>query len=439
MFSGSLRRISITTLLLASLIPGASALSNTSEWALDEVNVAEAVGLAPSAVVDSEATETMTRAEFCGIAVNAYKVLSGKAVFASGKKPFRDCTDLNVIAAYELGLINANQGYFYPDEPIKRQDICVMLYRVLDMSNVETFPTEIDVEAIGKFADIGAISEYAQQAMYVMADFDVIAGTQQGDQVFLTPDAPATREQALIMALRFCQAFAEEEIPLDFDTGYDVGYDDYLEALAREAEETQKTSTTQTTSVRKPEKIIYEYKSGSSSSYKSDPLFTEDEKMNMVYGIGGSKYTSAEEAEAHMTEITVPVWRLQEDGSKTTEFAYLTVNASLASIYRAIFNEIYSGSERFPIHDVGCYSWRTGEHSQGTAIDINPDENMEATINADGTLSPTCGTHWTPYLDPYSIPEGGDVYNAFTKYGFAWGGNAWQSKRDYMHFSYFGR
>lgn len=101
--------------------------------------------------------------------------------------------------------------------------------------------------------------------------------------------------------------------------------------------------------------------------------------------------------------------------------AYLQVNASLASIYQAIFEEIFNGSEKFPIYDVGCYSWRTGEHSQGTAVDINPDENMEATINSDGSLSPTCGTHWTPYIDPYSIPEGGDVYNAFTKYGFTWG------------------
>ena len=106
---------------------------------------------------------------------------------------------------------------------------------------------------------------------------------------------------------------------------------------------------------------------------------------------------------------------------------------------KAIFEEIYNGDEKFPINDVGCYSWRTGEHSQGTAVDINPNENMEATINADGSLTPTCGTHWTPYTDPFSIPEGGDVYNAFTKYGFAWGGNAWHSKRDYMHFSYFGK
>ena len=48
--------------------------------------------------------------------------------------------------------------------------------------------------------------------------------------------------------------------------------------------------------------------------------------------------------------------------------------------------------------------------------------------------SPRCSA-----CDPFSIPEGGDVYNAFTKYGFAWGGNAWHSKRDYMHFSYFGK
>ena len=175
----------------------------------------------------------------------------------------------------------------------------------------------------------------------------------------------------------------------------------------------------------------------------SDPDFTlpttEQEKMDLVYGAGGQKYQTAEEAEANMVEIAVPVWRLQSDGSKTTGTAYLQVNKNLAPIYEAIFEEIYNGDEQFPIKDVGCYSWRTGEHSQGTAVDINWDENMEATINADGSLTPTTGSHWSPGEDPYSIPEGGDVYNAFTKYGFTWGGNAWSSKRDYMHFSYFGR
>ena len=64
---------------------------------------------------------------------------------------------------------------------------------------------------------------------------------------------------------------------------------------------------------------------------------------------------------------------------------------------------------------------------------------MEATINDDGTLTITSGSHWTPDEDPLSIPADGDVVRAFKKYGFAWGGDAWTSKVDYMHFSFFGR
>ena len=59
--------------------------------------------------------------------------------------------------------------------------------------------------------------------------------------------------------------------------------------------------------------------------------------------------------------------------------------------------------------------------------------------DADGNVTQiTCGSYWKPGEDPYSIPAGGDVVRAFAKYGFAWGGDAWTSKRDYMHFSYFG-
>ena len=38
-----------------------------------------------------------------------------------------------------------------------------------------------------------------------------------------------------------------------------------------------------------------------------------------------------------MVEIVVPVWHLQSDGTKVASKAYLQVNASLASIYQAIF------------------------------------------------------------------------------------------------------
>jgi hypothetical protein len=69
----------------------------------------------------------------------------------------------------------------------------------------------------------------------------------------------------------------------------------------------------------------------------------------------------------------------------------------------------------------------------GVAIDINWEENYECTI--DGTA--TTGKYWKPGEDAYSIPADGDVVKAFTKYGFGWGGT-WRTKKDYMHFSYFG-
>ena len=392
----TIRRTGALALTLALLTPQANALSNVSNWAQNDVAAATAAGLLPSALETLDAQSEITRAEFCGIIVNTYKAVSGKAVFASAKKPFRDCDDPYVIAAYELGLVNGRgNGIFDPDASIQRQDLCVMLHNVLGSAGIDA-PAIAGDTCMEDFPDVSEIEDYAVNAMTNMVDYTIINGTSTlGGAAHLSPKGTATREQALIMAERFCQAFVTED----------------------------------------PEVSTPDTEIPDVSGFPT----TEEDKMLLVYGVGGQKYQTAEEAESHMVEISVPVWRLQKDGTKTSGTAYIQVNQALAPIYEAIFEEIYNGDEQFPIKDVGCYSWRPGEHSQGTAIDINWEENMEATINPDGSLTPTTGLYWLPDEDPYSIPENGDVYNAFTKYGFTWGGNAWSSKRDYMHFSYFGR
>lgn len=400
------RRAGVLALAATMLVPQAGALSGVSSWAQEDITAAQQAGLMPSSLEDSFAREEITRAEFCAIAVKAYKQLTGKAVFASGQKYFRDTDDANVNAAYSLGLVSGRStGFFDPNASIERQDLCVILNNILDKAGIDA-PEIAGDACIEDYSDVGEIKSYAVDPVVRMVDYTIVNGISDGSgSAHLSPSGTATREQAVIMASRFCSEF---------------------EKLSPNQKEI--VTTTPNTSISAPNNL-----------WNTPSTIISDDKMTFVYGPGGSKYTSAEEAEAHMVEIAVPVWRLQSDGTKTTGTAYLQVNASLSAIYKAIFEEIYNGDEKFPINDVGCYSWRTGEHSQGTAVDINPDENMEATINADGSLTPTCGTHWTPYTDPFSIPEGGDVYNAFTKYGFAWGGNAWHSKRDYMHFSYFGK
>ena len=403
-----IRRAGTFALLAALCVPQAGALSGVSAWAQESVAAAQQAGLVPDTLEQLSAQDEITRAEFCGIAVNTYKALSGKAVFASGKQPFRDCDDPSVAAAYELGLVNGRgNGRFDPDASIARQDLCVMLSNILEAADVEA--PEIAGEAcIEDYMDAPLINDYAREAVVTMVDYTIVNGlsVNGGEDTILAPNGTTTREQALVMATRFCNTFADLSDEDDSDST-----------------------------------VLPEIPGASDLWTNPDTILpmTEEDKMALVYGPGGEKYQTAEEAEANMVEISVPVWRLQADGTKTSGTAHLQVNRNLAPIYATIFREIYNGDERFPIKDAGCYSWRTGEHSQGTAVDINWEENMEATINADGSLTPTTGSHWSPGVDPYSIPEGGDVYNAFTKYGFAWGGNAWTSKRDYMHFSYFGR
>lgn len=98
--------------------------------------------------------------------------------------------------------------------------------------------------------------------------------------------------------------------------------------------------------------------------------------------------------------------------------------------------EIYNGDEKFPIKDVGGYSWRgdssSSEHCEGLAIDINPNENAQ--FNGD-TGKPMVGELYEPGENPYSIPPNGDVVKTFEKYGFSWGNWFWNP--DYMLFSYF--
>jgi putative cell wall-binding protein len=189
--------------------------------------------------------------------------------------------------------------------------------------------------------------------------------------------------------------------------------------------------------------------SGISRGYKSvsvrdisNPLVklgSNEAKYALVFGsVNSPKYQSAAEAEANMVNITIDVWQLNTKGEKYPAKRTLRVNKAIAGPVQSVFKEIFAGREKFPIYSVGGYAWRgdnTSEHNWGLAIDINPNENYM--ITSGGRI--VAGSFWNPANSPYSIPENGDVVNAFHKYGFTWGGNAWRSSNDYMHFSYLGK
>ena len=157
-------------------------------------------------------------------------------------------------------------------------------------------------------------------------------------------------------------------------------------------------------------------------------------KYIRIYGSETAKqYTTAKQASSHMKTIKVKVWDFASgmSGRKVTKTKYVTVNAAIAPTVKKIFEEIYKGKEKAPIHDVGGYSFRSGQHGQGLALDINVNYNA---MFENG--KPTVGSYWNPKKYAYSIPRYGDVEKAFEKYGFYRG--IWGNRKDYMHFSYFG-
>ena len=155
------------------------------------------------------------------------------------------------------------------------------------------------------------------------------------------------------------------------------------------------------------------------------------------------RFANRAEAEASMTTVIIPVWKLV-NGQKAASTMSLSVHSAIAQDVVEIFTEIYNDPEQFPIKDLGGYSWRgdsaTGEHNCGTAIDINANENYQI---RDGQI--LAGSCWEPGTNPYSIGPDSSVVRIFAEHGWSWGGDAWayssddaEGYHDYMHFSYLG-
>ena len=172
----------------------------------------------------------------------------------------------------------------------------------------------------------------------------------------------------------------------------------------------------------------------------SADYFAPINKYKVVYGKNtsskqpGAYYSSAAKAKKYMKTIRVKTWDFKngKKGKKITRYWTITVHKNLASSVKKAFNEIYNGKEKFPIHSLNAQEFRGGrtEHNDGTAIDINWEENY---MISDGKI--VAGKFWKPGKNPYSIPKNGEVAKIFRKYGFYQGD--WGTKKDYMHFSYF--
>ena len=92
-------------------------------------------------------------------------------------------------------------GLFGPDDPITREQLAVMLHRYAQHEGCDVSVGE-DTNILS-YADAFTVSEYAVSALQWACGAGIIHGT--GDGSTLTPQGEATRAQAAVMLMRFCE------------------------------------------------------------------------------------------------------------------------------------------------------------------------------------------------------------------------------------------
>ena len=191
-----------------------------SEWANEELEKADAMGLIPDCLDGTDLTQDITRAEFAAVAVKVYEALSGTPAIPIVNNPFTDTSDVEVLKAYNIGAVNGTSATTYdPDALLNREQAATMLTRVFKKVTLAGWTLQTDSQFTlpytkpAVFADDKDISDWAKDSVYFMAANGIING--MGDNKFAPKNVTteeqatgytnATREQALLIAVRMVE------------------------------------------------------------------------------------------------------------------------------------------------------------------------------------------------------------------------------------------
>ncbi|MBQ7109222.1 MAG: S-layer homology domain-containing protein [Clostridia bacterium] len=430
-------------------------------WAEDAVKNATALSIISEQFAEKPFNLAISRNDFVNVAVNLYATLTSENVSTHSTQPFTDTSEPFPNMAYYAGIVSGDgEGHFFPQGTLTRQEMCKIITSLLDSAGVlgPYYPSE---NVFSDILDADQIAPWAKNHVAFMLDNHLMAGDDVGT---FRPTDPVTRQEAAIIAYR-CYVL------------YGKNLEGQIKTTLRETKDINgATICTLYKTITLPSGATVELRyadnpdaAGENNSWIADsatapsgtPLqikgadglyrlktYTETlssgeaaEKAARIFP-DGKYYTSQEEADANMTEVTVNVWMLNENNEKYASTLTFRINTALKDDIYAIFEEIFYSDDKPPIKNATAYAWRNAmssgvysDHNYGTAIDLNYNENY--CVYKSGT---TIGSFYDPESSVYSFPPDGTVIQTFTKYGWLWGGDAWiNGTRDHMHFSYLGK
>ncbi len=431
-----------------------------SFWAKDAVDGAMQFNILSEEYSQKSYQSTISRGDFINIAVNLYATITAENVSTHAVNPFTDTDDPFPNMAYYAGIVSGDgSGKFNPWGTLTRQELCKIITGLLDSAGVlgPYFPSQ---NVFGSISDEDKIADWAKDHVAFMMDNNLMAGDDQGR---FRPMDSVTRQEAAIVAYRCFVRYGKEldgKIKTVLRSTKDANgktIQTLVKTISLASGATVPLANYETMDDWEPVKPdgkpgfapsgtplqtkgedgLYRLKTYSETLASGEA----DEKLNRIFP-NGKKFTSAEEANAKMSEVTVPVWKLDQAGKMYSSTLTFKIHTALKEDVIAIFDEIYNAPEKAPLKDVNAYSWRSAmssgtysDHNYGVAIDLNYNENY--CVYASGMV---VGSFYDPQNSIYSFPSDGTVVQTFAKYGWLWGGNAWVNGTvDHMHFSYLGK
>jgi hypothetical protein len=176
--------------------------TGASSWALEELKKAVEYGLYTDDLIKNY-SQNITRQEFCELVIKLYEKLKGTETAPISPNPFRDTMNESILKSYGAGIVRGTGAdTFSPNNPITRQDICVMLYRAI----IGAVPnTDTSISGVSAFADENLIGSWAIKEVKFAFKNNIMKGVGANK---IGPRDNTNREQALLLMKRVYEAFA---------------------------------------------------------------------------------------------------------------------------------------------------------------------------------------------------------------------------------------
>jgi hypothetical protein len=194
------RVLSLTLIICLTITPAPMATGNidtASSWARDGLTAAIAKGFVPSNLQNNY-QNTITRAEFCRLAVSWVEYRTGKSIdevmaergVSRNPNAFTDTNDPNIIAAFALEITSGiGNNQFNPNGNFTREQAAGMILNVGKVVGMDTSNSPPS-----GFADMDEVSPWCVEGV----NFCFVNEIMQGSDNRFNPKGLYTREQSIL-------------------------------------------------------------------------------------------------------------------------------------------------------------------------------------------------------------------------------------------------